>query len=89
MEYPLHTGGVDFDNTPRDLMFPAGETSSCVAVDIFSDSIIEIEERFKVIIINVSGNIIIPDNDSTVVTITDVTITDGKQIIYACLPHIV
>lgn len=86
MRYALHTGGVDFDNTPRDLVFPAGKTSSCVAVEIFSDSIIEIEERFKVIIINVSGNVIIPGNDSTVVTITDVTTTDdGKQMIYMCV----
>ena len=80
MEYALLTGGVDFDNTPRDLVFPAGETTSCVAVEIFSDSIIEIEERFKVIIVNVSDSIIIPGNDSTVVTITDVTtIDDGKH----------
>ena len=71
------TGGIDFDSTPRTLVFPAGETSSCFDVEIFSDPISEDEEQFTVIVMTNSSDGVLPPpgGRGPVVTITD----EGKE----------
>ena len=71
------SGGIDFDSTPRTLVFPAGETSSCIDVEIFPDPISEDEEQFTVIVTTNSSDGVLPPpgGRGPVITITD----EGKR----------
>ena len=66
------TGGIDFDSTPRSLVFQAGQTVSCLSVDIFTDSVIETAEQFSVLVISTSSNSVSsPRGSAPIITITD------------------
>ena len=73
----IFSGGIDFDSTPRTLVFPAGETSSCFDVEIFPDPISEDEEQFTVIVTTNSSDGVLPPpgGRGPVITITD----EGKR----------
>ena len=79
--YPFLKGGIDFDNTPRILLFPAGRMSSCATVEIFLDSFDEVVEQFSVTIISESDGVLISHSGDLVVTITD----EGTIVLQYCL----
>ena len=54
------------------LVFPAGQTVSCMSVDIFSDSVSETVEQFTVLVVSTSSaSVSSPRGSGPVITITD------------------
>ena len=70
----LFQGGIDFDNTPQDLVFSAGEQTACTDVDVFPDTVFEAMEQFCVgvrLLRSGSNRIQIPPLCGSTVTIVD------------------
>lgn len=67
----LAVEGEDFTVTGA-LEVPPGSNSSCVAVDIINDSILEGDHDFTLSIIETSPSVTInPESDSVIITISD------------------